>query len=218
MSDEERGTRPAWPYTSFKTVLNFVLKLHENQAVPPRIDRSILGGSEGQKTQVLAALKFFGLIKDNGDVTPLLMQLVNEEKQRPRLIAELLRQRYPDATALAAVNATGRQLEETFSPLTGDTLRKAVTFYLHAAKFANHPLSKNFKVRSGYNRRPGNRQRQGSFEPLPTPPPANPHETDAKARYLDLLLERAKTADGTLDEKLLDRIEKLLGYTKETQQ
>jgi hypothetical protein len=35
---------------------------------------------------------------------------------------------------------------------------------------------------------------------------------DPKARYLDLLLERAKTANGALDENLLNRIEKLLGY------
>ena len=223
MPNEVRESKITWPYTSFKTVLNFVQKLEDNQAIPPRIDRSILGGSEGQKTQVLAALKFLGLIAENGDVTPLLQALVTEPNERPRRIRQLLQKHYPEATKLAEVHATTKQLEETFAPLGGDTLRKAMTFYLHAARYAQHPLSKNFKIPSGF-RASGARRRSSTgpivitdapgatFNPAPSP------VADAKARYLDLLLERAKTADGALDEKLLDRIEKLLGYPENAQQ
>lgn len=207
-----------WPYTSFKTLLNWVNRLAENKAVPPRIDRSILPGSEGQKTQVLAALKFFGLVKDNGDVDPLLVQLVEaDDKERKPIVARLLAAQYPAATALAAVNATAKQLEETFPGLSGDTLRKATTFYLHAAKFANHPLSKNFKVQPLISRPAKRKPSNGGGGETPPPPsvtqPAS--SSDPKSRYLDLLMKKAETVDGALDTALLDRIEKLLGYPPE---
>jgi hypothetical protein len=216
---ENSDTKPAsgkWPYTSFKTILNLLQRFADNQAVPPRIDRSILGGSEGQKTQVLAALKFLALISDNGEVTPSMQKLVEQEKERPRLIRELLGQHYPAATKLARVNATTKQLEETFTGLSGDTLRKAVTFYLQASKYAGHPVSKNFKTPTGFpSRSPGSRRPRtpnasGDMSPPPPPPPAK----DARARYLDMLLEKASKGD-TLDPELLNRIEKLLGYANE---
>jgi len=215
MAEEANDTKtPKWPYTSFKTVHNWIQRLAESKAVPPRIDRSILPGSEGQKTQVLAALKFLGLVADNGDVTPLLVELVEQEKERPRIVRELLAKHYPTATTLAAINATTKQLEETFDGLGGDTLRKAMTFYLHAAKFSGHPLSKNFKAQTGFSRSKrksatGNGG-SGGIAPPPAAPPAAP-VADAKSRYLDMLLTKASATD-TLDAELLNRIEKLLGY------
>lgn len=217
MADAPNDTKsPKWPYTSFKTVLNWIQRLAESKAVPPRIDRSILPGSEGQKTQVLAALKFWGLVADNGDVAALLVQLVEHEKERPRIIRELLAKHYPAASNLAAVNATTKQLEETFDGLSGDTLRKAMTFYLHAAKYASHPLSKNFKVQSGFSRTTRRKPANGGAAPdagaITTQDQQSSPPMDAKARYLDLLLEKAKS-DSALDEKLLDRIERLIGAT-----
>lgn len=219
MAEDARNTKSlTWPYTSFKTLLNFIQKLTADKAVPPRIDRSILGGSEGQKTQVLAALRFFGLIGDRGDVTPLLQQLVDDEKDRPRNMRALLQKHYPKATSLAEVNATTKQLEETFSGLSGDTLRKAMTFYLHAAKYAQHPVSKNFKIPSGFRsggaRKPRTSNGAESSLSPPAPPVPQTAIADAKARYLDMLLEKAKATD-TLDPELLNRIEKLLGYAEQ---
>lgn len=216
MEDNTNDTKaPRWPYTSFKTLLNFILRLEENKAIPPRIDRSILPGSEGQKTQVLAALKFLGLVTDSGDVTPLMQRLVMEEKERPKIIRELLQKHYPAATQLAGVHATSKQLEETFSGLTGDTLRKAMTFYLHAAKFSNHPVSKNFKVPSGFSRRPRTPRARADAPPPPSVmPPVNAPSVDAKSRYLDMLLEKA-AKDDKLDSELANRIEKLLGFKSE---
>jgi len=201
-----------WPYTSFKSLLNLFERLEAAKAVPQQIDRSALGGSEGQKTQMLAALKFFGLVGDNGQVSDSFRRIVEQPKERPRLIRELLALNYPEATKLAAVHGTPRQLEETFTGLSGDTLRKAVTFYLHAAKYAQHSTSKFFKVPSGFTakRRPKSNGSAGA------PPPAKdalPQETpsDAKSRYINMLLEKASKSDD-LDTSLLDRIEKLLGY------
>lgn len=213
MEDNTNDTKaPRWPYTSFKTLLNFIVRLEENKAIPPRIDRSILPGSEGQKTQVLAALKFLGLVTDNGDVTPLMQRLVMEEKERPKIIRELLQKHYPAATQLAGVHATSKQLEETFSGLSGDTLRKAMTFYLHAAKYSNHPVSKNFKVPSGFSRKSRTPRPRADTPSAPvTPPPMSPPVTDAKSRYIDMLMEKAAAAtDAEVEKDLLDRIERIL--------
>src|SRR4051812_5727502 len=99
---EKPSRATTWPYTSFKTLLNVLGRF--KGAVPPRIDRSALGGSEGQKTQVLGTLRFFQLIGDGGEVTPAFHELVNNEKDRPRLIRELLEKSYPEANRLGTVN------------------------------------------------------------------------------------------------------------------
>ncbi len=130
----------------------------------------------------------------------------------------MLATHYPKATELAGVNATQKQLEETLTGIAGETQRKAVAFYLQAAKFSGHPTSKHWKIppfvaRSGTKRPSGSANASNGDDSDDAPPPPPP--MDAKARYLDLLLERAKSADGALDEKLLDRIERLIGVNTE---
>lgn len=215
MPEEASDTKPTWPYTPFKTVLNLIQRLENDQAIPPQIDRSFLGGSEGQKTQTLAALKFFGLVEGkNNEVAPELHRLVGAGNNRPRVFAELLAKYYPEATRLASVHATTKQLEDSFTGLSGDTLRKAVTFYLHAAKYAQHPVSKHFKVPHGQGTARGRRAKPTNGTKPPPPPAEQPTpapQVDAKTRYVEMLLEKA-SAQQDLDTTLLDRIEKLLGY------
>ncbi len=210
------------PYGSFKALLNVLEKMEG--AIPPRLDRSYLGGSEGAKTQLLATMRFFMWIDGSGTVLPALIELVNAGiKDRPRLIRQVLELHYADSNKLTPINGTQRQLEESFLPLTGDTARKAVTFYLHAAKYAQLPISKNFKIPHGQgaarSSRPASARRKA-----PTPPPNTrqnpdqeippPPSVDPKQRYLSMLLDRA-AKDDTLDPDLLNRIEKLLGYEEQ---
>lgn len=214
MPDNAKDAKQGWPYTSFKTLLNLVLHMDELKAIPPKIDRSYLGGSEGQKTQVLNALKFLGLVTDGGDVTADLRNLVNGEKDRPKLMKALLEKCYPEANKLAAVHGTTAQLAETFTGLNGDTLRKAMTFYLHAAKYAGVPVSKNFKVPTGFSSRRSSRRNNGNASATQDTS-ANPGQriqqpADAKARYLEMLMEKAKTATDEAEKDLFDRIERLL--------
>jgi hypothetical protein len=128
---------------SWATLENLLEKLDKG-GVPPKIDRSILGGAEGYKTLVLAGLKWLGLIQGNGQVTKRLDQIINEPERRQQLIAELFREKYPQQITLGESNASQRDLEVSFEPLTGDTARKAVSFYLKGAKFAELPLSAYF--------------------------------------------------------------------------
>lgn len=213
---EGREVKATWPYTSFRTLLNLFDRIHTAKAVPPQIDRSFLGGSEGQKTQVLAALRFFGLIDENGNVGPLMSRLALKPDDRPTVIRSLLEKHYPDATALAAKNGTTTQLEETFVGVGGDTRRKAIAFYIHAAKFSSHPLSKFFKTPTGFykprkTRSPSGGSGNGGATTQEQPATATMVTTDPKARYLEMLMEKAKTADAAEADKLFNRIEKMLG-------
>ncbi len=130
-------------YMSWATLENLLERL-DKDGVPPKIDRSILGGSEGYKTLVLAGLKWLGLIETDGRVTDRLEAFKDEPDRRQELVAELFREKYPKQIALGESNASQRDLELSFEPLMGDTARKAVSFYLKGAGFAELPLSSYF--------------------------------------------------------------------------
>src|SRR4051812_2241078 len=115
---------PRAAYMFWATLENLFEKLDKG-GVPPKIDRSILGGAEGYKTLVLAGLKWLGLIAGDGRSTPRLEQIIAEPNKRQALIAELLREKYPKQIELGETNASQRDLEISFEPLTGDTARKA---------------------------------------------------------------------------------------------
>jgi hypothetical protein len=213
MADDTAPKTPTWPYTSNKSLTN-VLQRFKESGLPPRIDRSVLGGSEGQKTQIIGAMRFFGFVKENGDVTEVLTTIVKvDDKARQQMWRDLLAKHYPTATELAAVNATTKQLEETFTGIGGETQRKAVAFYLHAAKSSGHPTSKHFKIPPFIARSGGSRRQvtaannNGDDEEAEIAAPAS----DPKTRYIEMLMEKAASSD-ELDTTLLDRIEKLLGY------
>jgi hypothetical protein len=219
MAEASGDTKWTPPYSAFRTILNLVERT-EKGAAPPRIDRSFLSGSEGGKTQTLSALKSLGLIGKQGEVTPKLTTLVKNPANRPDLFRALLESHYPDQIALSGVHATQRQLEESFkkNELVGDTRRKAIAFYLHAAKYAHLPLSPNFKAPRlrgnavGARRRTAPRIKEGEGNGV-ADQPKTPGGTgdDLRKRYIDMLMKKAEASE-QLDDKLLDRIEALLGY------
>lgn len=215
----ERPAAP--PYISFRTLLNLIERMAD-EGTPPRIDRSYLSGlSGGYQTQVMAALRWLGLIDDEGVVQDNLSALVTNPELRQRFVGEIIKQRYPEAVRLGEIKATQAQLEETFRPygISGATLRKAVAFYLHAANFAGIPVSPFFKTPSASgDASTGRRRRARATTPRengspPTPPtaPTPPSEEQLRTRYIDMLLKKVDTQE-EMDEKLLNRIEALLGF------
>ncbi len=221
MSDAQNSTElhaVSPPYISFRTLLNLIERM-ATEGVPPRIDRSYLTGlSGGYQTQVMAALRSLGLTSDGGAVTQRLLDLADYPDKRKELMGQIIRERYPEAWALGQENATQAQLEETFKPsgITGATLRKAVAFYLHAANYADIPLSPFFKTPSATDTRAAPRRRRArtTTPAQAPPPPAPPAETTPEAlrrRYIEMLLKRVEEQE-QMDDKLLDRIEGLLGY------
>lgn len=164
MEASERTTSP--PYFAFRTLTN-VLEQMEEHGPPNRIDRSFLTGMSGAgQTQFIHGLKSLELIDENGAVQPMLTELATKPDDRPRLVGQLVRRRYPEAVDLGSGNATTGQLVDLFRDsygIQGDTARKAIAFYLAAARFAGDiPLSPNFKtptIRAGTSARKRGRPR-----------------------------------------------------------
>jgi len=141
------------PYFAFRTLTNLLVKMEEH-GPPTRIDRTFLTGMSGAgQTQFIAGLKSLGLIDDEGVVQQRLIDLVTRPDDRPALIGQALHDRYPAAVELGKKgNTTTGELLDVFRDsygLQGDTARKAIGFYLAAARYAgNIPLSPNFKTPS----------------------------------------------------------------------
>ncbi len=143
MPNEEKV--PAPPYVAFRTFTNFLDWLGE-VGVPTRMDRTFWGqklsGVSG--AQVMAALRFLGLLSDDDRPDPYVESMAKDSAQRKTILRELLRSHYePALRELNLERATPGELREKFGiyGLQGDTLRKAVAFFVHAAQYAELPLS-----------------------------------------------------------------------------
>jgi hypothetical protein len=152
------------------------------EGVPARIDRSYLTGmSGGTQNQVKAALRSLGLMDDDGAPTVQLRSVVERPTDRPAIIAEMLRERFPDLVSLGE-NATRGQLDEVLVGygLSGATARKAASFFVQAAEYANLPLSPHIRSRkrtsgatSGRRSSGRTTRRQSSTSPDKSPPDGN---------------------------------------------
>lgn len=171
------------PYMSWATFESIVEQFRA-VGLPAQIDRSVLRSrSGGDQSQFLRAASGFGFIDGNGAPTERFREYVRDQDARPRIMQEVLRETYPSVVSLPA-DATPQMLNEQFRALgvEGDTARKAIAFYLNAARFADVPLSPHFKAtRPGAGGRKGRRQSvktakggSGDDAELPPLPPPSP--------------------------------------------
>jgi hypothetical protein len=218
------------PYLAWRTFFNLILQLDE-KGLPTRIDRSFLSQRSGvDQGYLIATLKAFAMIADDGTVLDPLKGLVGNRDGRQALMAQVLRAHYPEVFELPS-NATQAELDEVFREVfaqTGTTLRKAQTFLLHGVAFAGVKLSPYFKTPRGVPGAAGPRRTRkratprGSGAVATTVTPATvttdtaaalrPEATadDMRLRYFEVLLKKVDSADET-DTDLLDRIERLIG-------
>lgn len=151
---EEQSDRNIPPYLSPTTFLNFIAA--HRRTLPTRIDRSIMSNlAGGDQVKILRALRFFGLIDDDQHPTETFQRLaaLDESDMMPAWGA-LLRQAYPFVfEGFNLEKATQGQIEERFRDqgIKGDTVRKAVAFFIGLARAAEIPLSPYFK---GVGKRP----------------------------------------------------------------
>ena len=160
MTDTTSAAAPFYAsFSSFKTLIGSL----KANSVPGRIDRHVLKSfSNAVGSQLLAGLKFLGLINDAREPSQALLDLV-EAHGTPKWAGELdevLRRAYGSLFALNLATATPGQFNETFRKLfaaEGDTLRKASSFFLSAAAEAEVELSNyltaNKKTRSSTPRK-----------------------------------------------------------------
>ena len=132
-------TTPA-AYLPFKTFISSVEALEHG--LPKKLDRSMWRQSGIIQGQIMMALRFFSLIDENDQPTPALQRLVDGKEKRAQQIAALLMHAYKSILDHDLTRTTPKMLEDLMGDynVTGDTRRKAVAFFLRAAKFAEIPM------------------------------------------------------------------------------
>jgi len=179
---EDNGySAPYVPFPTFETGLN---KLAALGGIPPRIDSTVftqMGG--GQVSQVISALKFFGLINADGVPDPALKEIVLNRESRKATIRKLIKDHYPNVSESDLATMSLSQLDSKLSDksyhVSGATKQKARSFLLKAAEFADIPLSKLLKAkgprgprsRSGARRAPNDRNAQAIGQRREQTPP-----------------------------------------------
>jgi hypothetical protein len=151
MAEKETPKKLYPPYLPYKTIGTFLDSL--KVALPQRIDRSLMKSmSGGMQSALMLALAYLDLINpDTGVITEKLNRLVHSEgADRQKIMQEILIVSYPFIfrDGLQLDRATTSQLVERFkqSGLSGDTLRKSVTFFLKAVKDAGLKVSPHIKA------------------------------------------------------------------------
>ena len=173
------------PYTSYRTFKTFIEDLRD-EGVPSRIDRSVLTRFSGVVgAQLTHALRFLGLIDDDGRPTGRLRELVKAQEagRWPEALRDLLRLDYAPIFAIDLESATPSHFNEAFRrafPAADAVVQKCVTFFLYAAIDAGVTISG--RVMKGRKPRPltPRRKRPAAPSPLRDPEAAPPlAETDA---------------------------------------
>jgi hypothetical protein len=150
------------PYMSFQTFWNYVEELAD-KPLPPRIDRSIMKTKSGtDQANLTMAFTSFGFTDAEGNVQPALVHLVERTPKEDRLTAfgNLMQGFYTGPLTVSAKNGTPADLNKAFtddypSIQSADTRRKAVTFFLHAARKSGIELSPHFPATRGGQGAPG---------------------------------------------------------------
>jgi hypothetical protein len=143
-ADPGRKEVVAPPYVSFSTVKN-LLDWLGSEGVPLRLDRSFWQGkySGSTGTQLMAALRFLGLLQGDRPMPDLESLVEATTGDRRFILKELLKDSYGAVPFEELERATPAMLRGWFRayPIGGHTLRKAISFFVHAAREAEMPMS-----------------------------------------------------------------------------
>ena len=138
------GARGAPPYIPYLTFRNFIDWL-ESDGIPLRMDRSVwsrrYSGSTGP--QLLTGLRFLGLLQGEEPTAALERIVEARGEDRAALLRELFQSAYELVRFDALPRATPAMLWEwlTAYGIDGDTVRKAESFFINAAKDLDIPLA-----------------------------------------------------------------------------
>ena len=121
------------PYVAYKTFTNFIASLRAS-GIPDRIDRSVFPGMSGAaQSFLLAALRYLGLISDEGTPTALLKDLRDNPQNEKAALSKVIKEKYSFifGGGFNIASATDAQLTEKFKEqgLNGSTIVKAVSFF-----------------------------------------------------------------------------------------
>lgn len=128
-------------YLPFRTFTSSVDALEHG--IPKQIDRTIWRNQAGTvQSQILMALRFLGFVDGSDCPTQLLHDYVEQKEHREQTMARVIKTAYAEVVKHDLTKMTPKMLDDSFDSLgvSGDTKRKAVTFFLKAAKFADIPM------------------------------------------------------------------------------
>jgi hypothetical protein len=141
-------TRPA-PYVPFRTFLAAIEGFERD--LPGQVDRSLWPSYSGAiRGQLLAALRFLGLIDEGNCTTPALRELAKPDSRRA-VLRGLLERHYQPLVSLDLARTSPRQFEEAVRSiygLGGATHKKAISFFLNAAQYSGLALSPLLKEKT----------------------------------------------------------------------
>jgi len=174
--ETDQTTKTQLPIISYKTLRSFFERLRV-ASIPPRIDKTIMATMSGAgQSQMMIALRALGLIDRQGTPTESLKAMVDAlggEGYKSELL-KVLKSAYPSlfSSEMNLGSTTPGHLKEAFVAigLQGESARKAMAFFLYAAKDAGIALSphlahaKGFRtarVRSSTRRTAGRTSRNG---------------------------------------------------------
>lgn len=221
---EKAPTAPYLPFATFQTSLSAL-----EQGVPRKIDKGLWRSQAGgTQTQIMNTLRFLGGVDANGVTQRRLDDLIAAQgDERKRIFREMLAASYPAVIELVPQNASLKALEDAITALglTGDTMRKGVTFFIRAAEWSELPISPHWRAATkrgprraagtSSTRRPRRKKTEdggngggGGAKPA-VEQPTTPTIDALKTRYIEMLM---KKAESEADTELLDRIETLLGF------
>jgi len=160
---QQRLSPPYVSFNTFKTLLDW-LKV---EGVPLKLDRSFwhdkFSGSTG--SQLMASLRFLGLLQSNDPLPELENLLEAETDKKPLILKALIQNSYTFVHFEELHRATPAMLISWFKtyPIDGHTLRKAISFFISASIEAEFPISNSIKKMSKY------RSKSKALETAPKP-------------------------------------------------
>jgi hypothetical protein len=201
-------------YTTFVTLLDW---LRDMKVIPNQLDRTLwapkFAGSTG--VQLMSGLRFLGLLYDEAPMPRLEQLAMASNEDRKPILAEMVRDQYGADFVADLSKATPRTVQDRMKELgaTDATVRKAVSFFVNAAKAADVPMPTHIAkvarnrtpTRRGTASKPARANGQDSKPAGPQTPPPPPHEgleTSLHAALVPLLKDLAvKGPDWDEDEK-----------------
>jgi hypothetical protein len=172
MATAELETSQTPPYVSFKTLLAYVDDLKSKDHLPHEINRSVMPKMSGiTQNQVLSALRFLGLVDDTGKITGL-QKLVDSRTTAgfAATLASFVEPAYSELLgSIDIASASMKALRERFrdvGKVDGDTLDKAVRFYLKALKAADIKFSSYLSLRQPRAGKRGSTAKSKQADPI----------------------------------------------------
>jgi len=188
-------TTPA-PYLPFRTFLSSIEALEHG--VPKKIDRTIWRSQSGMvQSQIVMALRFFDLVDDEDRPTDLLHELVAKKENRGEQFVRLLNFSYTALLDHDLTKMTPKMVEDEMERynVTGETKRKAVTFFLRMAKFAGMPMH---PLLSSQVRNTGPRKKRAAKRTLESTFVIAPNSTDSGVLARNTKSVNLRSGNGTV--------------------